>query len=128
MNALVTRPLASRVAVRTAGQLRTKTSLIPPNVANLGELGKINSTHRQHHPEIFSKLKHLYAHLPKGPRPAHKPTGLWDRYYHKYVVTESPWLIVHLLGVLIPTGYYISYFKGGHCKYPSHAGGLIDLI
>ena len=117
MNALVTRPIASRVAVRTAGQLRTKTSLIPPNVANLSELGKINSVHRIHHPEIFNKLKHMYAHLPKGPRPPPNPKTLWERYYYKYVVTESPYLILHILGVLIPTGYYISYFKGGHCEY-----------
>ncbi|KAJ3173295.1 hypothetical protein HDU87_007668 [Geranomyces variabilis] len=101
-------------AVRTAAPLRTKTSLIPPNVASLKELGKLQSAYPQAHPDIFRKMKYFYQHIPKGNREQKAATGFWGRYYEKYIAKDSFVPVLHFLGVMIPTGYYISYFKGGH--------------
>ncbi|KAJ3331478.1 hypothetical protein HDU76_003084 [Blyttiomyces sp. JEL0837] len=93
--------------------IRQKTSLIPPNVASLKEIGRLQSAHPQAHPEIFAKMKNFYARIPKGPR-VHVPAKtIVGRYYENYIAKDSLISIIHFLGVMIPVGYYLSYFKGG---------------
>ncbi|KND00883.1 uncharacterized protein SPPG_03984 [Spizellomyces punctatus DAOM BR117] len=101
-------------SVRTAASRRTKTSLIPPNVASLKELGKLQSSYPQAHPDIFKKMKYFYQHIPKGNRQQTASTTFWGRYYERYIAKDSFVPVLHFLGVMIPVGYYISYFKGGH--------------
>ena len=111
MNTVVARSLV-RAPVRTMGQVRTKTSLIPPNVANLKELGRLQSTSSWAHPEKFNKLKHINAHLPKGPRAEWSPK-FGKNYYEKYIKTGSPKMVLHFIGGMVVISYYFSYFVGG---------------
>ncbi|KAJ3045275.1 hypothetical protein HDV00_011147 [Rhizophlyctis rosea] len=113
MNALVARPLA-RAPVRVMGQVRTKTSLIPPNVASLKELGKLQSTSSWAHPVKFAKLKHLYAHLPKGPKNNAPASNAWERYWQKNSENAKP--LWHFLAIMIPFGAYVQYNYAGHCE------------
>ncbi|KAJ3019150.1 hypothetical protein HKX48_002341 [Thoreauomyces humboldtii] len=109
--------VASRVAassVRTSAPIRTKTSLIPPNVSSLKELGKLQSAYPQAHPEIFLKMKNFYKAIPKGNREQTASKTFWGKYYEKYIAKDSFVPVLHFLGVMIPTGYYISYFQGGY--------------
>jgi F-type H+-transporting ATPase subunit f len=92
---------------------RTKTSLIPPNVSSLKEIGKLQSAYPQAHPEIFSKMKSFYARIPKGPAPLVQRTGLYNSYRAKYLEKNTFMPILHFIGVMLPVGYYLSYFKGG---------------
>ncbi|KAJ3012421.1 hypothetical protein HKX48_006290 [Thoreauomyces humboldtii] len=99
--------VASRVAsssVRTSAPMRTKTSLIPPNVSSLKELGKLQSAYPQAHPEIFQKMKSFYKEIPKGNRKETASTTFWGRYYEKYIAKDSFVPVLHFLGVMIPTG------------------------
>ncbi|TPX72222.1 hypothetical protein SpCBS45565_g00523 [Spizellomyces sp. 'palustris'] len=104
-------------SVRTAASRRTKTSLIPPNVASLKELGKLQSSYPQAHPDIFKKMKYFYQHIPKGNRQQTASTTFWGRYYERYIAKDSFVPVLHFLGVMIPVGYYVSYFKGGVSIY-----------
>ncbi|KAI8816740.1 uncharacterized protein EV422DRAFT_277178 [Fimicolochytrium jonesii] len=110
---VATRAAAIRRA--TAVPVRTKTSLIPPNVASLKEIGRLQSAYPQAHPDIFKKMKYFYQHIPKGNRQTTKANTFWGRYYEKYIAQDSFVPVLHFLGIMIPTGYYISYFKGGVC-------------
>ena len=107
--------LSTRVSLlRPAKQVRSKTSLIPPNVASLKEIGRLQSQYPHAHPEIFGRLKTLYKALPKGAVEYKEPTTFGGWYYEKYVEKGSFMPIAHVIMVLVPIGYYIQYFKGGH--------------
>lgn len=95
-------------------QIRRFASIIPPPVSSLKEIGKLSSKYPQAHPELFSKMKHFYKHVPKGSRVDAGKKSLYRRYYDAYIATNSPLPVVHLLCVMVPLGYYISYVKGGH--------------
>ncbi|KAI8831023.1 hypothetical protein HDU78_004875 [Chytriomyces hyalinus] len=90
------------------------TSIIPPHVASLKEIGRLQSAHPQAHPQLFASIKSFYQNVPKGPAPKTVATSFRDRYYENYIKKDSFVPILHFLGVLIPTGYYLTYFKGGH--------------
>ncbi|KAJ2999881.1 hypothetical protein HDV02_001400 [Globomyces sp. JEL0801] len=90
--------------------IRTKTSLIPPNISSLREIGKLTSKYPQAHPELFATMKNFYKAVPKGNAVKQSPKGLWDAYYYRYIETSSPVPLLHFLFVMVPTGYYISYF------------------
>ncbi|KAJ3417378.1 hypothetical protein HDV05_004843 [Chytridiales sp. JEL 0842] len=92
---------------------RTKTSIIPPNVSSLKEIGKLQSQYPQAHPEIFAKMKTFYARIPKGPKAVTKSTTMWGRYKENYFEKNTFMPVLHFIGVMIPVGYYLSYFKGG---------------
>ncbi|TPX66099.1 hypothetical protein CcCBS67573_g07943 [Chytriomyces confervae] len=89
------------------------TSIIPPHVASLKEIGRLQSAHPQAHPQLFASIKSFYQNVPKGPAPKTVATSFRDRYYENYIKKDSFVPILHFLGVLIPTGYYLTYFKGG---------------
>jgi hypothetical protein len=36
-----------------------------------------------------------------------------DRYYEKYVESNSLTPVFHFFAVMVPLGYYLAYFKGG---------------
>ncbi|KAJ3069302.1 hypothetical protein HDU98_007638 [Podochytrium sp. JEL0797] len=90
------------------------TSIIPPQVSSLKELGRLQSAHPQAHPELFSAMKGFYTNIPKGPRPVSVATSFRDRYYENYIKKDSFVPILHFLGVMVPLGYYLAYYKGGH--------------
>ncbi|KAI8910147.1 hypothetical protein EDD86DRAFT_204617 [Gorgonomyces haynaldii] len=89
-------------------------SIIPPRISSIAELGRLQSKLPQAHPELFSKMKHMYKVLPKGNREAVKSNGFFQWYFNRYIESNSAAPILHFLGVMIPMGYYIAYFKGGH--------------
>lgn len=89
---------------------------LPPQVASLREIGKLVSSHPTAHPELFSKMKYFYNTIPKGQAPVVNKTGFWNRYYQNYFEKDSLMPIVHFVGFMIPMGYYLTYFKGGHCN------------
>jgi predicted metal-binding protein len=91
-------------------------STLPPRVASLKELGKLNSSYSQAHPQVFAKMKTFYQNVPKGPKPKVQATTFWQRYYENYIQKDTLISMVHFLGVMIPVGYYLAYFKGGHCN------------
>jgi hypothetical protein len=107
-------PLAGARGV-ARGRVPKKMKL-PPQVASLREIGKLTSLNPTAHPELFSKMKYFYTHIPKGQAALSTSKGFWQKYYEKYFVKDSLMPIVHLLGLMIPVGYYFTYFKGGHCK------------
>ncbi len=98
-------------------QKRFNSSLLPPQVASLKEIGKLSSNYPQAHPVLFKKMKYFYQTIPKGAAPVLKRTTFWGRYYQKYFERDTLMPIVHFVGVLLPVGYYLTYFKGGHCKH-----------
>ncbi|TPX55788.1 hypothetical protein PhCBS80983_g05029 [Powellomyces hirtus] len=121
--------VASRIAqrsTRTSAPIRTKTSLIPPNVSSLKELGKLQSAYPQAHPDIFKKMKYFYQHIPKGNRQQTASTTFWGRYYERYIAKDSFVPVLHFLGIMIPTGYYISYFKGG--PFSPYSAVFLDIF
>ncbi|KAI8850809.1 hypothetical protein BC829DRAFT_388358 [Chytridium lagenaria] len=77
---------------------RNKSSLLPPNA----------------HPDIFNKMKSFYARIPKGPKQQVQATTFWGRYYENYFAKDSFVPVLHFLGIMIPVGYTMSYFVGGH--------------
>ncbi|KAJ3191990.1 hypothetical protein HDU82_003349 [Entophlyctis luteolus] len=89
-------------------------SILPPPVSSLKELGRLQSVHPQAHPELFGQMKSFYKNIPKGPKPASAVHSLRDRYYDAYLKKDSFVPVLHFLAVLVPTGYYFAYFKGGH--------------
>ncbi|EGF78445.1 hypothetical protein BATDEDRAFT_90380 [Batrachochytrium dendrobatidis JAM81] len=94
--------------------MRTNVSLIPPNVSSMRELGRLQSAYPQAHPEIFARMTAFYKAVPKGQANAVKPTTFWGKYYEKYVENDSLYPILHVIGVMIPIGFYIQYYAGGH--------------
>jgi hypothetical protein len=94
--------------------IRTKTTLIPPNVSSLRELGKLHSKYPQAHPTLFARMKQFYRLLPKGEALPSNPTTWYGRYYQKYIETNSLTPVLHFMGIMVPVGYYLAYFKGGH--------------
>lgn len=95
-------------------QIRAKSTLIPPNVSSMREIGKLVSKYPQAHPDIFAKMKYFYKHLPKGNAIPQTPSSWPAKYYAKYMETNSFTPVLHFLGIMIPVGYYLAYFKGGH--------------
>ena len=76
---------AARSSALLKQQTRTKTSLIPPNISSLKEIGKLQSAHPQAHPEIFAKMKSFYSKIPKGPKAKQNATTLFEKYHEKVV-------------------------------------------
>ncbi|KAJ3298812.1 hypothetical protein HK104_010260 [Borealophlyctis nickersoniae] len=111
MNALLARPLVRAAPARAAVQVRTKTTLVPPKVASLKELGRLQSVHPQHHPEIFRKMKYFYEHIPKGSKQDTTPKSWWERYKKKYGNSSTP--ILHFFMIAMPFGYVIQYVDRG---------------
>eukprot|EP00842_Homolaphlyctis_polyrhiza_P001641 jgi/Hompol1/2478/HPOL_000097-RA len=93
--------------------LRTKTSLIPPNVASLKEIGRLQSAFPQAHPEIFARMRNFYKVVPKGNAPVSNPTTFWGQYYKHYVETDTLYPILHFMAIMVPVGYYLQYFVAG---------------
>ncbi|KAJ3097291.1 hypothetical protein HK100_005395 [Physocladia obscura] len=101
----------NRVFVRAKS---TTASLLPPRVSALAELGRLQSAHPQAHPELFNNMKNFYARIPKGEKPPSVATTAWGRYYDHYFKKDSFVPFLHLFAVIVPTGYYLTYYKGGH--------------
>lgn len=59
---------------------RAKSTLIPPSVSSLREIGRLTSKYPQAHPEIFSSMKNLYKNLPKGNAVKKTPNGFYEWY------------------------------------------------
>ncbi|KAH6577517.1 hypothetical protein BASA60_003998 [Batrachochytrium salamandrivorans] len=93
--------------------MRTKVSLTPPNVASLRELGRLQSAYPQAHPEIFARMTAFYKAVPKGNATVVKPTTFWGRYYENYVEADTFYPVLHVIGVMIPIGFYLQYYIGG---------------
>ncbi|KAJ3175369.1 hypothetical protein HK101_010682 [Irineochytrium annulatum] len=104
------RALPSRTVV---AQTRSKSTIIPPNVSSFKEIGKLVSTHPQAHPEMFAKMKSFYAAIPKGPKQQVEAKGFWEKYRRKYYEQNSLMPFAHFGLLMIPVGYYLTYFKGG---------------
>jgi Mitochondrial F1-F0 ATP synthase subunit F of fungi len=94
--------------------IRSKSTLIPPKISSLAELGLMKSQHAQAHPTLFAKMNTMYVNLPKGFAPPQKTTGFLGWYHEKYIATSSFTPVLHFLVLLIPTAYYVAYIKGGH--------------
>jgi hypothetical protein len=88
--------------------------MIPPQISSLRQLGKLKSAYPQAHPVIFRNLKQFYQRIPKHSATTSEAQGIFGRYYEKYIATDSVYPILHFMGIMIPAGYYIAYFKGGH--------------
>ncbi|KAJ3223428.1 hypothetical protein HK099_001152 [Clydaea vesicula] len=94
--------------------VRSYSSIIPPPISGMREIGKLTSKYPQAHPDLFAKMKNFYAKVPKGSRGAETGELSFTKlYYNKYIKTDSGAPILHILGIMIPLGYYIAYFKGG---------------
>ncbi len=112
------RAVVGVLAKRQASTAGASSSYLPPPVASLKEIGKLESKYPQAHPELFSKMKTFYQRVPKGEAPVVKRQGFWGQYYDTYFESgphsKGLWPVLHFIGVMVPLGYYLSYFKGGH--------------
>ncbi|RKP01730.1 hypothetical protein CXG81DRAFT_25570 [Caulochytrium protostelioides] len=107
--------LTQRVSLATAAGRRAQSSMIPPKVANIAELGQLTSRHPQAHPETFAKMKYFYRHIPKGnAAPSTAKSTYWSRYQAKYIETNSLAPLAHLFLFFVPFGYTVNYFIAGH--------------
>jgi len=113
---ITSRSVVNVIIPKRCVSLSGKAPIIPPNVASIGELGRLQSTHPQAHPRLFAKMKIFYNRVPKGPAPKLEAKTFWQRYYQNYVEKDSLMPLVHLVGVLIPLGYCIS-LKSGKCFF-----------
>ncbi|KAI9205701.1 uncharacterized protein BJ171DRAFT_501210 [Polychytrium aggregatum] len=93
---------------------RRNKSIFPPNISSLKELGRLQSSYPQAHPELFNKMKSFYQNIPKGPKQASAAKTFWGRYYENYIAKDSFVPVLHFIGLMVPVGFYISYYKGGH--------------
>ena len=63
-------------------------------------------------------MKLFYQRVPKGNEQVVKRQGFWGKYYDTYFESgpkaNGLWPVLHFIGVMVPLGYYLSYFKGGH--------------
>ncbi|TPX31607.1 hypothetical protein SmJEL517_g05102 [Synchytrium microbalum] len=130
MNAAMIRGSTRALRGAMLAQVRTKTSLSPPNVASLKELGKLQSSYPQAHPEIFGKMKAFYAAIPKGPAPHTAPTTFGGKYYQKYVEGDTFWPILHFIAAASAFGFVITYHAGGCSAYYNYrnAAGRNSLL
>ncbi|KAI8800149.1 hypothetical protein BJ742DRAFT_92494 [Cladochytrium replicatum] len=114
-----TAPILRRAvaAVRPAGRLvqpvAFKTSIIPPNVSSLKEIGKLQSQYPQAHPELFAKMKSFYARVPKGTVEKRPATGLLSKYYEAYHEKDSLMPIAHFVIAMVVFGYTVQYYVIG---------------
>ncbi|KAJ1562669.1 hypothetical protein HK096_005830 [Nowakowskiella sp. JEL0078] len=109
--------------VNTAPSLslvRTKASLIPPNISSLKELGKLESQYPQAHPELFAKMKSFYANIPKGPSQKVLVNTFAGRYYEKYIEGSSAAPVLHFLAIFVGIGYTLQYFVNGTTTLEPH--------
>jgi hypothetical protein len=82
----------------------------------------MKSKHAQAHPVLFAQMKNMYAKLPKGHANPQKSSGFFGWYYDTYIATSSFTPVLHFMGIMIPTTYYIAYVQGGHyhTRYEFH--------
>ncbi|KAJ3190743.1 hypothetical protein HK101_008421 [Irineochytrium annulatum] len=62
---------------------------------------------------MFAKMKSFYALIPKGPKQQVEAKGFWEKYRRKYYEQNSLMPFAHFGLLMIPVGYYLTYFKGG---------------
>ena len=86
--------------------------VLPPNISSLTQIGRLASKYPQAHPVLFARMSHFYKTIPKTVK-AQEP-GFINNYIQKNLKTGSSGTFVHILALLIPLGYFISYKVGGH--------------
>lgn len=88
--------------------------MLPPSISQLAQLGRLASVLPQAHPQRFQKMAAFYRAVAKGNAAPLKPSGPLQRYYQHYIAKDSFAPVLHFLAIMVPTGYYVAYFKGGH--------------
>ncbi|THY33182.1 hypothetical protein D6D00_01117 [Aureobasidium pullulans] len=71
----------------------------------------------------MQRVVSFYERLPRGPAPEHKPSGLLQRYQHRYFNGKNPSAmpLVHVIGTMILLGYAQNYyFHLRHHKNNAH--------
>ncbi|KAH0238771.1 hypothetical protein KCV06_g384, partial [Aureobasidium melanogenum] len=71
----------------------------------------------------MQRVVSFYERLPRGPAPEHKPSGLLQRYQHRYFNGKNPSAmpLVHVVGTMILLGYAQNYyFHLRHHKNNAH--------
>ncbi|KAI5199087.1 hypothetical protein E4T39_06442 [Aureobasidium subglaciale] len=71
----------------------------------------------------MQRVVSFYERLPRGPAPEHKPSGLLQRYQHRYFNGKNPSAmpLVHVVGAMILLGYAQNYyFHLRHHKNNAH--------
>jgi hypothetical protein len=101
------------VARRFASTAAKTSSLLPPNIAELGSMSVEKTVSSPLHPENFAKIKTLYKHLPKGPAPQGEITSFGEWYRKKYFETESPMPLIHFIVGLMAVGYVSGHLYAG---------------
>ncbi|KAL9529043.1 ATP synthase subunit f [Sphaerulina musiva] len=91
-------------------------SIIPPKIASPNAIGSAGDAAR------MTNVVGFYEKLPRGSAPQAKPSGLLQRYQHRYMGNKaSPWPLVHVIGSLIIVGYAQNYyFHLRHHKNNAH--------
>ncbi|KAI5239425.1 hypothetical protein E4T47_06625 [Aureobasidium subglaciale] len=81
-------------------------TLIPPKIASPSGIGASADAAR------MQRVVSFYERLPRGPAPEHKPSGLLQRYQHRYFNGKNPSAmpLVHVVGAMILLGYAQNYY------------------
>lgn len=101
------------MGIRVINGIRQKTSLIPPNISSLKEIGKLQSKYEQAHPERFEKMAKFYKNVVKGDAPKIQPRSFGEWYHERYTEKNSPMPIIHIIVGTMCLGYYSSMFIFG---------------
>ncbi|KAJ3128255.1 hypothetical protein HK098_004829 [Nowakowskiella sp. JEL0407] len=114
-NSLRTKATRAAASASNMQLVRTKTSLIPPNISSLKEIGKLQSQYPQAHPELFAAMKSFYSRIPKGPAQKIQVNTWGGRYYEKYIEGNSAVPVLHFFAAFMVIGYTFQYFVNGYC-------------
>ncbi|KAF2671861.1 mitochondrial F1F0 ATP synthase-like protein subunit F [Microthyrium microscopicum] len=95
---------------------RGLSTLIPPKVASPNAIGAAKDAAR------MSRITSFYEKLPRGPRPAEKPSNPLDMYRVAHFGDKpSAWPLYHALIFLVGIGYAQAYyFHLRHHKNNAH--------
>ncbi|KAI4743565.1 hypothetical protein E4T50_06023 [Aureobasidium sp. EXF-12298] len=111
--------MSKHIAARTEELLVATmvSTLIPPKIASPSGIGASADAAR------MQRVVSFYERLPRGPAPEHKPSGLLQRYQHRYFNGKNPSAmpLVHVIGTMILLGYAQNYyFHLRHHKNNAH--------
>lgn len=84
--------------------IRKISSVVPPKIASAGAIAPGKGLGN------MSRVINFYQRLPRGaPAPA-ESKSFSDRYYQKYIATNSSRPLIHLILFFLTTGYSLDYY------------------
>ncbi|GMM53210.1 F1F0 ATP synthase subunit F [Starmerella bacillaris] len=83
---------------------RKISSLIPPKIASPSSVSTGKGMGN------MTRVINFYQNLPRGKAPAVVPKTFSEKYYQKYIATNSSKPLVHFILFFLTTGYSLDYY------------------